>query len=431
MTTKELNNAEIKEKLEKLLLSEDLEKLTNSTSYFNIFNALSLQNVEIRHSNFLGWFMSPYETHGIGVYFLREFLKSAIKNYSSKNEQTNYSLIDIANLNLSDAEIVRESEKNIDILIKSEKDKFVCVIENKIWTDVHDSNLDSGEKGSQLLKYAQYVKENYSDYKPLFIYLAPNVEANADLIEVKDKDDSNFYYIPMNYEQVLNVIEKVLNFKSELMQDEVKIFIRHYAKMLERNIMGKISDENLRLCKQIYREHKEAINLINEQMGNIYKDRRKVIIDEVIKNLCLIKRDISIPTYTRCISSSLDIPELKFADKYSGKDENQVLMFEFVIQNDSSLSFDVVIGQVKPNDNDKKKKLCECINNELSGKLIKYDTVQPRIPMPLYEDNLKEIIINTSDYDIISDITKKIKDSDIIPKIEQAVKNFKAAIIEK
>lgn len=51
------------------MLSEDLEELNLSTNKFNIFTALKLYNNEIRHSNFLGWLMAPYENHGVGDYF--------------------------------------------------------------------------------------------------------------------------------------------------------------------------------------------------------------------------------------------------------------------------------------------------------------------------------------------------------------------------
>lgn len=47
------------EKLQNLWMSGDLEKLENFTDKFNIFNALKLDNTEIRHSNFLAWLMNP------------------------------------------------------------------------------------------------------------------------------------------------------------------------------------------------------------------------------------------------------------------------------------------------------------------------------------------------------------------------------------
>ena len=121
---------EQQQQLDNLLLSEDLEELNNLTGHFNIFNALKLQNNEIRHSNFLAWLMTPYESHKLGDYFLKEFLKSAIKEYSL-NTDISLSLKDIAFLKLDDAEIRREY-KNIDLLIVSAQNKFVCIVENKI-----------------------------------------------------------------------------------------------------------------------------------------------------------------------------------------------------------------------------------------------------------------------------------------------------------
>ena len=89
-----LEKKELQQKLEELLLSEDLEELKNLTNNFNIFYALKLQNNEIRHSNFLSWLMTPYESHKLGTYFLKEFLKSSIKDYSL-NEKVKLRLKDI------------------------------------------------------------------------------------------------------------------------------------------------------------------------------------------------------------------------------------------------------------------------------------------------------------------------------------------------
>ena len=128
------------QQLEKLLLSEDLEELNDLTGHFNIFNALKLQNNEIRHSNFLAWLMTPYETHKLGSYFLKEFLKEAIKDYSL-DENIALSLKDIAFCNFDDTEVKRVY-KNIDLLLINHTNNFVCIIENKIWTGEHDCQLE-------------------------------------------------------------------------------------------------------------------------------------------------------------------------------------------------------------------------------------------------------------------------------------------------
>lgn len=259
---------EQKQWLDNLLLSEDLEELNNRTNQFNVFNALKLQNNEIRHSNFLGWLMTPYENHELGDYFLKEFLKSAIKNFSS-SEDTEIDLKDIAFADLSDAEIRREY-KNIDILIISPKNEFLCIVENKIWTGEHDN---------QLSRYADIVNKEFNGYKKLYIFLTPEIDIECELIKRDIDTTKSVHYIPMCYRQVYEVINKVLKFKSKHLNDEVKIFIEHYKKMIERNIMGNTDKEIVNLCRKIYRENKEAIDLINE-----YKNPQKEL-NEILREV--------------------------------------------------------------------------------------------------------------------------------------------------
>ena len=297
-----MEKIELKKKLERLLFSEDLEELKNRTNQFNVFNALKLQNNEIRHSNFLGWLMTPYENHELGDYFIKEFLKSAIKDYSLKDE-TELSLSEIAFLNLSDVEIRREY-KNIDILIISPQNKFLCIIENKIWTGEHDN---------QLSRYAEIVEKEFIDYKKMYIFLTPEIDVECELIKREINSSKTAHYIPMCYEQVYEVIKKVLKFKSKHMNHEVKIFIEHYQKMIERNIMGNTDKEIVELCRKIYRENKEAIDLINE-----YNDFRAELNEALIE--VLKERDdlevISEENYsTICFPKNvINSEKLKFAD---------------------------------------------------------------------------------------------------------------------
>ena len=259
-----MNSIEQKQLLEKLLLSEDLEELNNLTNNFNIFNALKLQNNQIRHSNLLSWIMAPYESHKLGAYFLKEFLKSAIKEYSL-NEKVKLGLKDIIFFNLDDVEIRREY-KNIDLLIISPQNKFLCIVENKIWTGEHDCQLD---------RYADIVEKEFKDYKKLYIYLAPNIECKDLLYRAKD-NVAQVYYIPMSYEQVFNALDKTLRFRADNMSEDVRIFVEHYKKMVERNIMGNTDREIVELCRRIYRENKEAIDLITSYSN---------ITDEIIEHI--------------------------------------------------------------------------------------------------------------------------------------------------
>ena len=324
------SKTEIQE-LEKLLISEDLEELNNLTGNFNIFNALKLQNNEIRHSNFLAWIMSPFETHGLGDYFLKEFLKSVIKDYSL-DENIGISLKDIVFLNLDDTEIKREY-KNIDLLFISQQNKFVCIIENKIWTGEHDCQLE---------RYAEIVNSEFKDFKKLYIYLSPTNECNSELLNRCYQGSNNtVYYIPMNYLQVHDVINKTLKFKAKSMNEDVKIFIEHYNSMLERNIMGQTSEDVIALCRKIYRENKNAIDLIVEN-NDIKADIYDVLLEIISENQNWLLQTSNI-NWIRFIPKNDNLENLKFAKK-DWVDADNILIIE-INNAKSSVIMDIVIRQ--------------------------------------------------------------------------------------
>lgn len=347
------------QQLEKLLLSEDLEELNNATANFNIFNALKLQNNEIRHSNFLAWIMSPFETHGLGDYFLKEFLKSAIKDYSL-NENIGISLKDIVFLNLDDTEIKREY-KNIDLLLISPQNKFVCIIENKIWTGEHDCQLE---------RYAEIVNSEFKDYKKLYIYLSPTNECNSELLNRCYQGSNNtVYYIPMNYLQVHDVINKTLKFKAKSMNEDVKIFIEHYNSMLERNIMGQTSEDVIALCRKIYRENKAAIDLIVE--NNDFKAELYEVLLDVLRSQKDIKITSAEDYCVQCLPSQINNEEkLKFAD-WAPDDIIVHIHFICNFKWKNCLYVEIAVGKAKDNDDissTKRAKLIELLQEKLGFK---------------------------------------------------------------
>lgn len=65
---------EQKQALLQLLTSDDLAELQAKSNYnFNIFQALKLQNNEVKHSNFLGWLLTPFESHHLMDSFLKNY----------------------------------------------------------------------------------------------------------------------------------------------------------------------------------------------------------------------------------------------------------------------------------------------------------------------------------------------------------------------
>ena len=168
--------------------NEDLEKLEDIVDEFNIFEALRLINSEIRHSNFLTWLLSPNESHGLGDYFLTSFLKK-LSFKASHLKLDGPSIFDIDGWNLTDAEILREW-KNVDIFIKCDSQKFVCAIENKIYSKEH-----SGQLG----RYKNAVNQEFPEYNKFFVYLT-----------IEEDHPSDESYIPMSHNDISQLVEHLI-----------------------------------------------------------------------------------------------------------------------------------------------------------------------------------------------------------------------------
>ena len=182
------------EDLENFLLDNpELEKLEASLSQFNVFEILKMVNSEIRHSNVLAWLLNPSENHGLGDYFLKQFLRYfVVENKSALEEQI--SLFDLELFTYSNVEVRREW-KNIDILLLIDEipHKIAVAIENKI---------KSTEHSNQLQRYRNIVKHEFHDYIKLFIFLTPEHIPPSDdawytvyqkkFLEKKDFEDSSF-----------------------------------------------------------------------------------------------------------------------------------------------------------------------------------------------------------------------------------------------
>ena len=257
--------------------------------------------------------MNPNESHELGDYFLTSFLKKIVFKASELGID-GPSIVDIDSWNLDEAEVLREW-RNIDILVKVDKERFVCVIENKI---------QSGEHSKQLRRYKNMIQKEYANYKKSFVYLT--VEG----------DPSESEYIPMKYSEIDSIIEQLIDIKKNKLGTEVLTFIIHYREMLRRYIM---EDSRIQeMCRKIYKQHKTALNLIFR-----YSDRRSDIKECLVK---IIEKDPDLvlddctKSYIRFIPENLDIVPKR------GKGwtkTRRMLLFEFN-NNPKGLDLHLIIG---------------------------------------------------------------------------------------
>ena len=146
---------DVKKALERFVYDNlDLERLEAILDDFNPFQAMRWTRQEARHSAFLRWLLDPQETHGLGSYFLRTFIKR-IAHRSAGLHPKVPSVFDVDSWSLNHTEVLQEWN-NIDLFIKDDFDKFVLVVENKV---------DSTEHSNQLQRYRSLVEREFPFHK--------------------------------------------------------------------------------------------------------------------------------------------------------------------------------------------------------------------------------------------------------------------------
>jgi len=242
----------MKEELSRLVRDPELEKLGLSLNTPNLFGILKITNNELRHSNFLAWLLTPTESHNLGSLFLKWFLKEVF-SYDLINWASEFT---VDSKNLTNVQVHREW-KHIDILI--EHDEFVIAIENKV---------RSGEGLNQLSRYLTRIKEHFPNKKHGFVFLTlygQSPESESDQAD----------YIPIGYDTIKTRIEIVLDVYKDSISDKVKFYIEDYLLLLNREIMKE--HESIDLARELYKNHKNAIDFILEHKPDRIAEIREVI----------------------------------------------------------------------------------------------------------------------------------------------------------
>lgn len=391
----------VKEALEAFLHENaELEQLEEFVDDFNIFTALDIVNNEIRHSNFLSWLLNPKGSHGLGDNFLIPFLKNISFKASSLGME-GLSIVDIDLWNLNDAEILREW-RNIDILIRCDNQKFICVIENKIYSKEHSE---------QLQRYKDIINMEYPDYKKLFVYLT--VEG-----DIPSESES---YIPLSYSDIVPLIEHIIESKKNKLGSDILVFISHYNEMLRRYIMK--DSEIQEICRKIYKRHKKALDLIFEYKPDRLLEIHDCLVDIIQKDPDLILEDSS-KLFIRFIPESLDfIP--KRGSGWTSKIK-RILLFE-LNNNPNGVDLYLIIGPGPKEIKEIREKLYDIAqeNQSIFNKSNRNLTPQwftlykkPLLRSKEYEDKEVEGIKG-----ILEEKLKKFKSSDL-PNIETAIEKF-------
>jgi len=291
-----------------------LERLEAILDDFNPFVALRWTRQETRHSSFLQWLLDPSETHGLGAYFLRQFLKY-IASRSPLRKSDIPSIVDLDSWPYS-ATLVQQEWNNIDLLIRDDSLGLVVVLENKV---------DSTEHSSQLQKYRSLIEQQFPQHKKLFAYLTINGSIPT--------DES---YVSLTYAEIVKLIEETISRRNHQLSPAVVAFMQFYVEMIRRHIVE--DSEIQKLCDQIYKAHHRALEVLFE-----HRPDKALMIKEFLENLITkipsLEPDYSVKSYIRFIPKSLDFFPRHGQDWTPSK---RLVLFEF--DQASMLKLKIVLG---------------------------------------------------------------------------------------
>ena len=326
------NTTEIE--LKELMLDEDFTSLLNLVNEeVNLMDILRVSHKELQHSNFLAWLFNPNESHNLGDFAIKEFVKIYFKEnqYKDFGNSTGLSVFDFVRLDFDDLEIRREY-KNIDLIFLSTKNEFCIVIENKI---------KSSEMKGQLERYRKLIESEYPDYKhKIFIYLS--------LEDQQISENEQSHYVQLNYDHIIKLIEQIITSKRLNLANKTRFVFEQYLQTL-KSMLNK-NEEIEDIAQQLYKKYKSAFDLVFKY--SIPSDGGEIL--NIIQNLIANEKETIRPfksskTFLRFQPNYLyeNLDELKNHGLLSETDcmtDSYVFLFEFNIRA-NQVTFDFKIGQ--------------------------------------------------------------------------------------
>ena len=184
---------------------------------FNILQTLGVTRKELCHSDVLAWLLDNridgYGTHCQGSLGFGLFLKEV--NLPNQYASTNY-------------KVIREHcgrESRLDIIIEA-AGQFIIAIENKV---------DSKEGEDQTCR-------EWADLQRRKKTLNPNAKLTVLFLTPDQAKPGSEFFRQISWQSIANVFQ---SFADQAEPDLVKIFARHYAETLRREIVSEAEIEDL------------------------------------------------------------------------------------------------------------------------------------------------------------------------------------------
>lgn len=245
--------------LERFSAEPDLDKLEKFLSEFNLFDTLVLHCREPVHSRILGWLLSPKGNHGLDDRFLRTFLKAIFPGEEFCGDWL-------------EAKVYEEWHNTVggingclDLLVVEENERFLCAIENKVWSEEHSN---------QLTRYRRAVEERYPNFRRKYVFLSPRSSEPSSLEE-------QGHWTTVGYDAIRESVSEVLKASEGSIGEGVRFLLRQYVTSLEKHILG--NREARELVESLYRKHPTAIEFIVDNLPN--HKARSAETEEILKEI--------------------------------------------------------------------------------------------------------------------------------------------------
>ena len=185
---------------------------------FNAFDVLQYSDYEIRHSNVLGWLLTPNATHGAGDAFVREFVK-CLKSKQKDGQLARFDLR--SGFVMEEVRVERELDF-VDVTVFFEQERLLLAIENKLssWAPGHVT---------QVSDYEKKLRKKYREkYRIQSVLLTATRERNP---------ETDTGYLHMSWHEVRDLVVELLA-RRRIRSGRVRDFIRQYLEIVERNVLG-------------------------------------------------------------------------------------------------------------------------------------------------------------------------------------------------
>jgi hypothetical protein len=230
---------------ERLLFSPEFKEIDARLEFHepNIWQILKIPQKEIYVSRFLAWLLDPSK-HNFGAQFLKSLVIEALK--TEKGRQTaELPPVEFAVMDLSDAIVEIEVPLNrkcrCDIVVKSSKGGFLCVIENKVWSSEGREQTNHYYE----LSFSEYRVTNYP--KRVYIYLSPY-----------GVPPRNEHFIALSYQTVLDILKELQDDRRVI--ETERFLLRQFQESLRIDIV--MDRETLDLAQAVYETHGPIIDHI-------------------------------------------------------------------------------------------------------------------------------------------------------------------------